>query len=95
MNSELAQRDSSAPVTLVVTTPEGFKEAVDHFGILLAPYQAAIIANVSKQRIYNLIEQGKFTKIVLFGMVHISQIEFERWAKSPRMSGRPRSPGKK
>ena len=82
---------ASQPITLVVTTPEAFQEAVDHFGVLITPYVASIMAQVSKQRIYNLMEQGKFTKIVVFGTIHISRIEFEKWAKSLRKPGRPKT----
>ena len=77
-------------VTLMVNTPEAFKEVVYHFGMLMAPHVAAKLAGVTNQRIQNLIRQGKFTRIVLFGGVHISQIEFEKWNSSPRKAGRPR-----
>lgn len=81
---------SSGPVTLCVDTPEGFKEVVDDYGAIITPYIAAMIAKVSPQRIYALIEQGKFTRIVLFGVVHVSHREIEQWQKSPRKVGRPR-----
>lgn len=80
----------SAPITLIVDTPEAFKEVTYHFGVLIPPHAAAKMAGVTNQRIQNLIAQGKFTKIVVYGGVHISQIEFEKWNLSPRRAGRPR-----
>ena len=78
------------PATLVINTSEAFREAVYHFGVLIPPHVAAKMADVTNQRIQNLIAQGKFTKIVVYGGVHISQIEFEKWNSSPRQAGRPR-----
>lgn len=80
----------SKPVTLVVDTLEAFNEVAYHFGVLIPPHAAAKMAGVTNQRIQNLIAQGKFTKIVIYGAVHISQIEFEKWNSSPRKVGRPR-----
>lgn len=82
---------SSGPVTLCVQTPEGFNQVVEDYGVLITPYIAAMIAKVSQQRIYNLIEQGKFTRFVLFGVLHLSHLEFEKWRKSPRKVGRPKT----
>ena len=85
-----ANGDTSKPVTLVVDTPETFKEVAYHFGVLIPPHAAAKMAGVTNQRIQNLIAQGKFTKIVIYGAVHISQLEFEKWNSSPRQAGRPK-----
>ena len=78
------------PATLVINTPEAFREVAYHFGVLMPPHVAAKMAGVTNQRIQNLIAQGKFTKIVVYGGVHISQLEFEKWNSSPRQAGRPR-----
>ena len=92
METKPVQKNGEAAkevVTLLVNTPEAFKEVVYHFGMLMAPHVAAKLAGVTNQRIQNLIRQGKFTRIVVFGGVHISQIEFEKWNSSPRKAGRP------
>ncbi len=82
---------SSGPVTLCVNTSEGYNETVEQHGHLILPYIASMMANTSQQRIYSLIDQGKFTKIVVFGVVHIPHREFQRWQESPRTAGRPRT----
>lgn len=80
---------SSGPVTVRVHTPEALKEAIDKHGNLITAFVASKMAKVSEQRIYSLLEQGRFTIIVAYGVVHIPHLEFERWRRSPRKRGRP------
>jgi len=83
---------NSGPVTVRVNTPEAMNEAIDKHGTLITAFVASRMAKVSEQRIYSLLDQGKFTIIVAYGVAHVPHLEFERWRKSARKCGRPRNP---
>lgn len=77
-----------------VNSSEEYKKATEEFGNLITVYVASKMAEVSQQRIYNLMDQGKFTRIILYGVVHVAYGEFETWRMSPRTVGRPRTRAK-
>lgn len=84
----------SGPRSLIVNSGEEYKKTTEEFGSLITVYVASKMAEVSQQRIYNLMDQGKFTRIVIYGVVHVVYGEFETWRMSPRRAGRPRTQAK-
>ena len=86
---------SSGPVPLRVKTSAAYKEILEQHGQLITPYFAARLARVSRQRIYQLLEQGKFTIVVAWGVVQLPLAEFERWENSKRKPGRSGKPVRK
>ena len=75
-------------VPLRVETSAAYKEIIEQHGQLITPYFAARLARVSRQRIYQLLEQGRFTIVVAWGVVQLPLAEFERWENSERKPGR-------
>jgi hypothetical protein len=56
----------------------------------LIPMQfCADLADVSKQRIFTLVEEGRLVRMDVNGHPHITANSFEEWAKSERKAGRP------
>lgn len=60
----------------------------EHGQLLPIPFAAAL-ANVSRQRIDGLVDQGLVIKIELQGRPFITENSFVAWAKSERKAGRP------
>lgn len=75
---------------VVVNTAESFEAVTQQYGTLITPFVASAMAGVTNQRIYALIEAGKFTKIVVYGVMQIPKKEFDQWNRSAREAGRPR-----
>lgn len=74
---------------VVVNTEAELEQVIQEHGVLITCSAAAAMAGVSDQRIQALIELGKFTKFVIFGLIQISKREFDQWKNSARTSGRP------
>lgn len=54
-------------------------KASQEFGYLLTPYQAAFDLGVSRQAIYQRLNDGKLTRIVVFGVLMVSRREMIDW----------------
>jgi len=62
-----------------VCSPAEFKLVVCRFGSPLPVSICASLAEVSRSRIYNLIDFGRFTRLVVFGQVMVGSSEFSQW----------------
>lgn len=52
--------------------------------------EAALLADVSTQRIYDLMKEGRLPTVVVFGQRFLKLPELRAWILSPRKAGRPR-----
>jgi hypothetical protein len=75
---------------LSAETQQEFDAVVREHGPLLTPYMASVVGGVSRQRIYELIELDRFTKVVAFGIVMVPMREIENFRETRRGAGRPR-----
>jgi len=64
---------------IVVEDMATFAEAIRRHGPLLAVGMAAQLTGRSRQRLYLLVDSGRFTKLSLFGQVHIPIAELQAW----------------
>lgn len=65
--------------TIHVTNNQQFLEAIQSHGPMLTPGIACLRAGVVRQRIYELISQGRFRRFYIFGQLHICEAEFCDW----------------
>lgn len=71
---------------VVIWTQEALEAAIAEYGHLITVSLAAQLCEVSRERIYHLIEEARFTRIVAFGHVHVAlrQVNQYTWAKLER-----------
>ena len=77
------------PEPIRVESVEALSLIVSQYGPLITPFMASQMAHVTHQRIYALLEQGRFKKVLVFGVVHMPARDFDAWAHSSRKGGRP------
>jgi hypothetical protein len=65
------------------------REASKVHGMLVPMTMAADLAGVSKQRILQIIEDGRLVRIEVNGHPFITENSFVEWAKGERKAGRP------
>jgi|SRR5665213_1582520 len=86
--ADLPKREQKQ-VRSVVSEWNDFKEIVRSKGQMVPPNIAAAIANVSRQRIHQLIQKGTLEAVNLHGSVFITEASFTAWVCGDRTSGRP------
>lgn len=55
-----------------------FAQVIQKHGHLITPSLAAQFIKVSPARIYNLIDEGRLTKIVVYGVIHVPLTQVNR-----------------
>jgi hypothetical protein len=88
--ADLPKREAKK-VQSVIDQWNEFKTLVRSKGTMIPPMIAARIANVSKQRIYQLVDSGTLEHVRIQGHGFITEISFTAWLTSPRTTGRPSS----
>lgn len=78
------------PQTVRVETTRQLRRVHEEWGALISIVAAANVADVSRERIYHLLDEGRFTRFVLWGVAYVALDEFEQWNGSERSVGRPR-----
>ena len=64
---------------VTVSSSQGLAGLLDLFGPVVDVSIAGFVAGVSPTRIYNLIAEGRLSKLVLWGAQHVSLRELAAW----------------
>lgn len=89
--AELPKREKSKLQNLW----DHFKEVqaiTEKKGTIVPPVLAAELLGVSKQRVYDLIKEGRFDVVTLRGQMFITETDLLAYAQSERKAGRPAGP---
>jgi len=89
--AELPKREKSKIASLWDKIDEA-REIIEKEGVLLPPSFVGKILNISRQRVYQLIDSGRFKVVDLGGHSMITENSILEWAKSERQVGRPVNP---
>jgi len=68
---------------------ENMKAVVEKHGLLVPPQLAADLLGVSRQRVHQLMEQGRMKRVEVLGQVFITEDDLHAFARSERKNGRP------
>lgn len=71
---------------------KALKPIVEKRGALVTPQAACDLLGVSRQRVLELIDQGRFTPIRFHGRVLVAEDDIVAFAESERKNGRPCGP---
>jgi len=88
---QLPKREKSR-VALLWEHLREMKALQERKGILVAPFMAAELLGVSKQRVAELIADGRLERVEWRGRVFITETDLLAYAQSERKAGRPCGP---
>lgn len=86
--SELPKREKSKLRTLWEEL-EAMHAVVEQSGVPVPPSAAAELLAVSRQRIHELITDGKLDTVEFAGKRYVTQASLEAWAEAEHKTGRP------
>jgi len=74
---------------------ERYKEALNEHGVLVAPAVGARLLKVSTQRVCQLLDAGKLTRLVLLGQNWVPLTQLQHRLTAPKETGGEPNPNRK
>lgn len=65
------------------------KAITEEKGMLVPPVVAALLLDVSRQRVHQLVEAGRLERVDFGGQGYITEASLVEWAKAEHVNGRP------
>jgi hypothetical protein len=88
----LPKREAKA-VHSVTEAWNEFQITLQQKGSVIPPGVAAKMANVSRQRLHQLVQDGRLESVSILNHSFITARSFTDWVSSPRLGGRPSTAG--
>lgn len=73
----------------VLEVSKKLSKAIDVHGDLVPRDIVAKVVGISRQRVHQLVEEGKITQVDIDGYLFVTQASLVEWVKEERKGGRP------